>query len=31
MSASRIVIATHNVLADAYIKPEYYPRCDPAD
>jgi len=27
----QIVIATYNILADAYIKPEYYPHCDPKD
>lgn len=26
-----IAIATYNALADAYIRPEYYPHCDPAD
>lgn len=24
-------IATYNILADAYIRPEYYPKCDPLD
>lgn len=28
---SGIVIATYNVLEDAYVRPEYYPRVDPAD
>lgn len=31
MTAPSIVIASYNILADAYIKPEYYPRCDPQD
>lgn len=26
-----ILVASWNLLADAYIKPEHYPRCDPAD
>jgi endonuclease/exonuclease/phosphatase family metal-dependent hydrolase len=26
-----IVVATYNILADVYIRPEYYPNCDPAD
>ncbi len=29
-SSSEIVIATYNVLADAYVRPEFFPRCDPA-
>ena len=29
--APSIIVATHNVLADPYISPEYYPRCDPKD
>lgn len=29
--ALSIVVATHNVLADPYISPEFYPRCDPED
>lgn len=28
---SFLSVASYNVLCDAYIKPEYYPRCDPAD
>lgn len=32
MSApTSLIVATHNVLADDYIKPEYYPRSDPED
>lgn len=26
-----IVVATYNILADAYIRPEYYPNCDAID
>ncbi len=26
----QITVATYNILADAYIKPEFYTRCDPA-
>lgn len=31
MHVPSIVIATYNLLADAYVKPEYYPHCDPRD
>lgn len=27
----RLAVATYNILADAYVKPEYYPRCAPED
>lgn len=29
--APSVIVATHNVLADPFISPEHYPRCDPED